>query len=224
MAGKAGHHDEESIFAEGEAPLTGEAADLAAAEAAVKAGFSNPLEFLHAELEKAEGEKAELKDRLVRMAAEMENLRKRTARDVADAREYSISKFAVEMLAVSDNLRRALEAIPHEARDAGDAGFKALIDGVELTERGMLQALEKSGVKRVSPKGERFDAHFHQAMFEIQNPDVPNNTVLEVIQEGYVIGERMLRPAIVGVSRGGPKLARVAPVETGSDFAGDQQS
>ncbi len=220
MAGKAGHLEEDGIFAEGQAPLTGEEADLAAAEAAAQAGFSNPLEFLNAELERAEVEKSELKDRLVRMAAEMENLRKRTARDVADAREYSISKFAVEMLAVSDNLRRALDAIPHEARDAGDAGFKALIDGVELTERSMLQALEKSGVRKVSPKGERFDANYHQAMFEIQNPDVPNNTVLEVVQDGFVIGERMLRPAVVGVSRGGPKLARVAAAET----AGEQQS
>jgi molecular chaperone GrpE len=127
---------------------------------------------------------------------------------VSDAREYSIAGFAREMLAVSDNLRRALEAIPHEARDAGDAGFKALIDGVELTERSMLQALERSGVRKVSPKGERFDANFHQAMFEIPNPDVPNNTVLEVVQEGYVIGDRVLRPAMVGVSRGGPKLAK----------------
>ncbi|HSO48207.1 MAG TPA: nucleotide exchange factor GrpE [Rhizobiaceae bacterium] len=178
------------------------------AEEAARSGFSNPLEFLNAELAKAESEKAELKDRVVRMAAEMENLRKRTARDVADAREYSIASFAREMLAVSDNLRRALEAIPHEARDAGDAGFKALIDGVELTERAMLQALERSGVRKVSPKGERFDANFHQAMFEIPNPEVPNNTVLEVVQEGFVIGDRMLRPAMVGVSRGGPKLAK----------------
>jgi molecular chaperone GrpE len=208
MAGKAGHH-EETDFDETAAD-SGEAADLAAAQEAARAGFSSPVEFLNAELEKAEAEKAELKDRLFRLAADMENLRKRTARDVSDARDYSIAGFAREMLAVSDNLRRALEAIPHEARDAGDAGFKALIDGVELTERSMLQALERSGVRKVSPKGERFDANFHQAMFEIPNPDVPHNTVLEVVQDGYVIGERMLRPAMVGVSRGGPKVAKAA--------------
>lgn len=176
----------------------------------LREGFANPLEFLNAELERAEAEKAELKDRMMRMAAEMDNLRKRTARDVQDAREYSIAGFAREMLAVSDNLRRALDAIPHEARDAGDAGFKALIDGVELTERSMLQALEKSGVKRIRPEGERFDPNFHQAMFEIPNPEVPNNTVLQVVQDGYVIGERVLRPAMVGVSKGGPKQARPA--------------
>jgi molecular chaperone GrpE len=221
MAGKAEHHEQSDISSQ--TPEQGEAQHdegLAVAEEAARSGFSNPLEFLNAELERAEAEKAELKDRLVRMAAEMDNLRKRTARDVSDAREYSIAGFAREMLAVSDNLRRALDAIPHEARDAGDAGFKALIDGVELTERAMLQALEKSGVRKVSPKGERFDANFHQAMFEIPNPEVPNNTVLEVVQDGYVIGDRVLRPAMVGVSRGGPKLAKAAP-EAGSDLGGE---
>lgn len=224
MAGKAEHHEKKAVF-EPEAELATpdpQAGEMAAAEQAASAGFSNPFEFLNAELEKSEVDKAELKDRLVRMAAEMENLRKRTSRDIADAREYSIAGFAREMLAVSDNLRRALEAIPHEARDAGDAGFKGLIDGVDLTERSMLQALEKSGVKRISPKGERFDAHFHQAMFEVQNPDVPHNTVLEVIQDGYVIGDRMLRPAIVGVSRGGLKTAKLAA--EASDAAGDSQA
>jgi molecular chaperone GrpE len=219
MAGKAGHHEKAEF--EDNAAENGEAAGLAAAQEAARAGFSSPVEFLNAELEKAEAEKAELKDRLFRMAADMENLRKRTARDVSDARDYSIAGFAREMLAVSDNLRRALEAIPHEARDAGDAGFKALIDGVELTERSMLQALERSGVRRVSPKGERFDANFHQAMFEIPNPDVPHNTVLEVVQDGYVIGERMLRPAMVGVSRGGPKVAK--SVAEGADSSSAQE-
>ncbi len=171
MAGKAEHHEQSDIPDQaGEQDEAQLDEGLAIAEEAARSGFSNPLEFLNAELAKAEAEKAELKDRVVRMAAEMENLRKRTARDVADAREYSIAGFAREMLAVSDNLRRALEAIPNEARDAGDAGFKALIDGVELTERAMLQALERSGVRKVSPKGERFDANFHQAMFEIPNP------------------------------------------------------
>jgi molecular chaperone GrpE len=218
MAGNPGHHEDEAVLPENDMDGNDQAA-YAAAEAAAKAGFSNPLEFLNAELEKVEAEKADLKDRLMRLAADMENLRKRTQRDVADAREYSISKFAGEMLAVSDNLRRALEAIPNEARDAGDAGFKALIDGVELTERSMLQALERSGVKRVAPKGERFDANFHQAMFEVENVEVPHNTVVEVVQDGYVIGERMLRPAIVGVSRGGPKPVR-APA---GEMAGEKQ-
>lgn len=222
MAGKAGHHGKRTVPEHEEAvepnAQQGEQAGEQAGEGAPAGeGFSNPLEFMNAELERLEAEKAELKDRMVRMAAEMDNLRKRTARDVQDAREYSISNFAREMLSVSDNLRRALEAIPQEARDSGDAGFKALIEGVELTERSMLQALERSGVKRINPANERFDPNYHQAMYEIPNAEVPNNTVLDVVQDGYVIGERMLRPAMVGVSRGGPKHARPADAEAGAD-------
>ncbi len=151
-------------------------------------------------------ENEELKDRALRLAAEMENLRRRTARDVHDARSYAISNFARDMLAVSDNLSRARQAIPEdEAKKSEDPGFKALIEGVELVERDMLAALERHGVKKLEPKGERFDPNFHQAMFEVPNPDVPANTVVEVVQTGYVIGERVLRPAMVGVSKGGPK-------------------
>jgi molecular chaperone GrpE len=152
-------------------------------------------------------ENEELKDRALRMAAEMENLRRRTARDMHDARTYAVSNFARDMLSVSDNLRRALDAIPAEAKAAADAGLKALAEGVEMTERAMLAALERHGVKKLAPEGEKFDPNFHQAMFEIPNPNVPANTVLQVVQPGYSIGERVLRPAMVGVSTGGPKHA-----------------
>lgn len=161
-------------------------------------------------------ENEELKDRALRLAAEMENLRRRTQREVADAKSYAVANFARDMLSVSDNMRRALDAIPAEAKASDDAGFKSLIDGVEMTERDMLGALERHGVKRLAPEGERFDPNFHQAMFEIPNPDVPNNTVLQVVQTGYVIGERVLRPAMVGVSKGGPKAGPAdAPAEPG---------
>lgn len=156
-------------------------------------------------------ENEELKDRALRAAAEMENLRRRTARDVQDARNYAIANFARDMLSVSDNLARTLDAIPAEAKAAGDAGFKALIEGVDITERAMLSALERHGVKRLEPQGEKFDPNFHQAMFEVPNPDVPANTVVQVVQPGYSIGERVLRPAMVGVSKGGPKQAPVEP-------------
>jgi molecular chaperone GrpE len=152
-------------------------------------------------------ENEELKDRALRVAAEMENLRRRTARDVHDARAYAIANFARDMLSVSDNLRRAIDAVPAEARDGGDAGLKGLLEGVEMTERSMLSALERHGVKKLSPEGEKFDPNFHQAMFEIPNADVPANMVLQVVQPGYSIGERVLRPAMVGVSKGGPKVA-----------------
>ena len=115
-------------------------------------------------------ENEELKDRALRAAAEMENLRRRTARDVHDARSYAIANFARDMLSVSDNLRRALDAIPAEVKASGDAGFKALIEGVEITERAMLSALERHGVKKLQPEGEKFDPNFHQAMFEVPNP------------------------------------------------------
>jgi molecular chaperone GrpE len=150
-------------------------------------------------------ENEELKDARLRTAAEMENLRRRTARDVHDARTYAIANFARDMLSVSDNLRRALDAIPAEARSSGDAGLAALIEGVEVTERGMLSALERHGVRKIEPQGERFDPHFHQAMFEVPNPEVPANTVVQVVQTGYVIGDRVLRPAMVGVAKGGPR-------------------
>jgi molecular chaperone GrpE len=152
-------------------------------------------------------ENDEFKDRALRVAAEMENLRRRTARDVHDARSYAIANFARDMLSVSDNLRRALDAIPAEAKAVGGAGFASLVEGVEMTERAMLSALERHGVKQLAPEGERFDPNFHQAMFEVPNPSVPANTVVQVVQPGYSIGDRVLRPAMVGVSKGGPKQA-----------------
>ena len=151
-----------------------------------------------------QAENDELKDQVLRLAAEMENLRRRTARDVADARAYSVANFARDMLQVSDNLNRALQAIPDGAREK-DAGLNALAEGVEMTERAMMAALERNGVKKIEPEGQKFDPNFHQAMFEIPNADVPSNTVQQVVQAGYVIGDRVLRPAMVGVSKGGPK-------------------
>ena len=173
-------------------------------------GFANPLEALAAENTRQEEEIKELKDQILRTAAEMENLRRRTQKDVADARDFSISKFARDMLGVADNLRRALEHVPGEEKE--NAGLKTLAEGVEMTERELLSALEKNGVSKIDPAGEKFDPNFHQAMFEVPNPEVPNNTVAQVVQVGYVIGSRVLRPAMVGVAKGGPK-AEPKPAE-----------
>jgi len=173
-------------------------------------GFANPLEALAAENTRQEEEIKELKDQILRTAAEMENLRRRTQKDVADARDFSISKFARDMLGVADNLRRALEHVPEEEKE--NAGLKTLAEGVEMTERELLSALEKNGVSKIDPAGEKFDPNFHQAMFEVPNPEVPNNTVAQVVQVGYVIGSRVLRPAMVGVAKGGPK-AEPKPAE-----------
>lgn len=161
-------------------------------------------------------ENEDLKDRAMRTAAEMENLRRRTARDVHDARVYAVANFARDMLSVSDNLRRAIDAVPADAKAGGDSGLAALLEGVEMTERAMLSTLERHGVKKLAPEGEKFDPNFHQAMFEVLNPNVAANTVVQVVQPGYSIGERVLRPAMVGVSKGGPKhVAAEAPAEPG---------
>lgn len=150
---------------------------------------------------------AELKDKLLRTLAEMENLRKRTEREVTDARLYGAASFARDMLAVADNMRRALDAVSPELRAGAEAGVKALIDGVDLTERELLKALEKNGVRQFTPRGEKFDPNVHQAMYEVPDASVPAGSVVEVVAPGYMIGERVLRPAMVGVSKGGPKSA-----------------
>lgn len=165
---------------------------------ASEADAADPAAALTAEV-------ADLKDRLIRAIAETENLRKRAEREVRDAGQYAISKFAHDMLSVGDNMRRALEAVGGEARAGADAALAALLEGVELTERELLNALERHGVKRFDPKGARFDPNLHQAMFEVPDESVPSGTVVQVVQPGYTIGERCLRPAMVGVSKGGPR-------------------
>ena len=155
-------------------------------------------------------EAAEARDKMLRTLAEMENLRKRTSREVADARTYGITGFARDILDIADNLQRALDAVPAEAKAAADPGLKALIEGVELTERSLLNTLEKNGVKKFDPSGEKFDPNFQQAMYEVPDPSVPAGTVVQVVQAGYMIGERVLRPALVGVSKGGAKAAPAA--------------
>jgi len=164
-----------------------------------------------------ERELAESKDRLLRTLAEMENLRKRTERDIADARNYGISAFARDILNVADNMHRALHALDEELRAKADSGIKALLDGVELTERELMNALEKHGVKKIDPLGQKFDPNRHQAMYEVEDASVPNGSVVQVVQAGYLIGERVLRPAMVAVSKGGPKAppatAQAQPAE-----------
>ena len=161
---------------------------------------ANPEKALQMEVEA-------LKDKLLRTLAEMENLRRRTEKEVADARAYAMTGFARDMLNVTDNLRRALESVPQEARDQADATIKPMLDGVELTERDLLKTLERHGIRKVEPLNERFDPNLHQARFEAEDATVAAGTVTQVVQPGFVIGERVLRPALVGVAKGGPKPA-----------------
>ena len=181
------------------AALQAEPANDAAPEAA-SAPEADPIAVL-------EAEKADLKDKLLRLMADMENLRRRTEREITDARTYAVANFARDMLNVADNVRRAIESVPEEASRTAEGAFKGLIEGIDLTERDLLKNLERHGVKKLDPQGQKFDPNLHQAMFEIPNAEVPNGTVLQVVQSGYVIGERVLRPALVGVSKGGPKAA-----------------
>jgi molecular chaperone GrpE len=162
-------------------------------------------------------EAAELKDRLLRTLAEMENLRRRTEREVADARVYGVTNFARDIVGVADSMERAMKALDDGIRDKADAGVKALLDGVELTERELLKVLEKHGVTKLEPEGQKFDPNMHQAMFEIPDPSVPAGMVTQVVQPGYKIGERVLRPAMVGVSKGGPKQAPTAGDQPAND-------
>jgi molecular chaperone GrpE len=155
-------------------------------------------------------EAAESRDKMLRTLAEMENLRKRTSREVADARIYGITGFARDVLDIADNLQRALDAVPAEAKATADPGLKALMEGVELTERSLLNTLEKNGVKKFDPAGEKFDPNFQQAMYEVPDSSVPSGTVVQVVQAGYMIGERVLRPALVAVSKGGGKATPAA--------------
>jgi molecular chaperone GrpE len=156
-------------------------------------------------------ELADMKDRLLRTLADMENMRKRTEREVADARSYGISAFARDILGVADNMHRALQALDDELRAKADDATQALLEGVELTERELMNALEKHGVKRLDPQGQKFDPNRHQAMYEVEDASVPSGTVVQVMQAGYMIGERVLRPALVAVSKGGAKPPVGAP-------------
>lgn len=153
----------------------------------------------------------ELRDKFLRAVAEAENIRKRAEREVAETRNYAIAGFARDIIGVADNLARALESIDPEARAAADGTFKALLEGVDLTGREMQKALQKHGIRPLDPKGEKFDPNFHQAMYEVPNSGVPAGTVVEVMQIGYAIGDRVLRPALVAVAKGGAKAPPPEP-------------
>jgi molecular chaperone GrpE len=179
---------------------TSPSAESAAAE--VAAGTPDPF----AVIEKLNAENVELKDRVLRSLADVENMRRRSEREAADARAYAVTAFARDLLNVADNLDRALENAPAAVREA-DGAVRTMAEGVELTARELAATLGRHGVKKLDPMGEKFDPNFHQAMFEIPDENTPAGTVTQVVQSGWKIGDRVLRPALVGVSKGGPKGA-----------------
>lgn len=150
-----------------------------------------------------ESELADVRDRMLRALAEAENVRRRAQREREDTLKYAVAGFARDLLAAADNLRRALDSLPEA--EAADERTKSLLHGVAATERALLSVFERHGIRRIDPKGERFDHNYHQAVFEVENSEAPPGTVVEVLQPGYVLHDRLLRPAMVGVAKEGPK-------------------
>ena len=181
-----------------------EAESLKATETPAEAAPQSDAERDAAAVQALIAENASFKDRLLRTMAEMENLRRRTEKEVADAKVYGVTAFARDMLSFADNLRRSLDNVPKDVME-GDPALKTFVEGIELTERDFLSRLQRHGVRKLEPKGQKFDPNFHEALFEIPDESVPNGTVAQVMEDGFAIGERVLRPAKVAVSRGGPK-------------------
>jgi molecular chaperone GrpE len=197
-----------------EEELAAEAAEEAAENAADEADASDPSGWetapqdtpnYEAVIGALQDELDQARDQRMRAAAEMENLRRRTAREVADAKKFAVSSFARDLLSVSDNLTRALSVVNEEEKSSAGEVWKNLLDGVEMTERELLTVLEKNGIQRIDPQGERFDPNQHQAMFEVPDPSQTSGMIVQVVAPGFMIGERVLRPAMVGVTTGGPK-------------------
>jgi len=178
-----------NIAEDGEAPVATEGAEPSAEER---------VAALEAEL-------AEHKDQLLRALAETENVRRRAQREREDALKYAVAGFAKELLSVADNLRRALDSLPES--EVKDERTRGLVTGVEATERELLSVFERHGLRRIDPDGERFDHNLHQAIFEAERPGKPGGIVIEVLQPGYVLHDRLLRPAMVGVAKQTPKPA-----------------
>jgi molecular chaperone GrpE len=194
-------------------------ADSAAtvASSSVAEGASDEAVSTVERLVAAEAEAARLKDEYLRALAEAENVRRRAARDRQEASQYAVSSFARDLLSVADNLQRALSSVAEGARRQ-DPALDALMSGVEMTEKELLAILDRYGVKRIAAEGQGFDPHVHEALYEIPDASVPHGTVLQVVQPGYTIHDRTLRPARVGIARGGPKPG--TPPATGTEATG----
>lgn len=197
LAAEEAEEAEETAEASGDAEASGweTGAQIGAGEVP---NFEAVIVALQDELEQT-------RDQRMRGVAEMENLRRRTAREVVDAKKFAVSSFARELLSVSDNLTRALSVVGDEEKAAASQVWQNLLEGVQMTERELLTVMEKNGVQRIDPLGERFDPNKHQAMFEIPDPSQTAGVVVQVVAPGFMIGERILRPAMVGVTKGGPK-------------------
>jgi molecular chaperone GrpE len=160
-----------------------------------------------------EAQVAALQDKYLRTVAEMENVRRRTQVEKENASKFAIANFAREMLTVSDNMNRAFTSVEGEGRGENakpseiSIQFKAFIEGVKMTENDLMKTLEKLGLKKIEPLGLRFDANLHEALFEFENKDQPTGTVAQVLEQGFTLNGRLLRPAKVGITKGGPQIS-----------------
>ena len=196
---------EEPVFSDSQEP--GEAAVPEAPESPESSEpekEDDPLTLAMHAIDNLRSENAELKDRLLRGMAETENVRKRSEREKAEATLYAATNFARDLLGVADSFSRALAAIPPEQRDAAEDVTKNLLAGIEMTERELLNVFERHGIRKIEPLGEKFDPNLHQAIFEVPTDARPPGTVAEVVQSGFAIGNRCLRPAMVGVAKAPP--------------------
>ena len=204
--------EEAAAAADATADMAAEAAEAAEAEEQAEADAAG--EDVQVEIDaagKADAEIADLKDKLLRALADIENLRRRSQKEREEALKYASANFARDMLSVADNLRRAIESIPEEGDPDGSA-LVGFIEGIALTEKDLLSALERHKITKIEPMGEKFDPQFHEALFEIPTNDAASGTVMQVMETGYTIHDRLLRPAKVGI-------AKAAPADTGP---GDQ--
>jgi molecular chaperone GrpE len=199
--------------------------EAAAAEYSRQAGEQAPAAAVEpSALQALEAQVADLKDQVLRSYAEVDNIRKRGERERLDTQKYAVSKFARDMLSVADNLERALAAAPKELADTSLKGF---IDGVTVTERSLIGLLERHGIKRIEAQGALFDPHLHQAVMEQPDPSIPSGTIVRVFEQGYLIEDRVLRPASVVVAKGGAKPTKPSAQDAGAtppnggDQAGD---
>ena len=196
--------EEAAAAADAAADMAAEAAE--AAEADEQAEADAAAEDVQVEIDaagKADAEIADLKDKLLRALADIENLRRRSQKEREDALKYASANFARDMLSVADNLRRAIESIPAEG-DPDGAALVGFIEGIALTEKDLLSALERHKITKIEPMGEKFDPQFHEALFEIPTNDAASGTVMQVMETGYTIHDRLLRPAKVGIAKAAP--------------------
>jgi len=187
-------------------PGEGAAAPAGAASAPSQGGGEPAQRTPHEVIAALQAEAADLKDRLLRAHAEVENIRKRSEREREETAKYAITRLAREIVNVGDNFQRAIDAVPPGAAEQ-DSALKSFLEGVTMTERELLNVLERYGIRRVQPMNELFNPHLHQAVMEIARSDVPSGTIVQVFQAGFMIEDRVLRPAMVVVAKGGPKPA-----------------